>query len=176
MVNPGMSCCACPACLEGDDPLCRAFRVLGRAPSGHVAELGRGAGGEPRPGSLGTMPGDRPPRFPSHPDRLADADQPRADSSRARPCSSGIGGGVAQAAPADHEVARAYTIVTSGSPQKLEAARALGADAVLDHAREDVVAEVKRLTEGRGADVVVDSVGSRPGPTPSARSGGAGAW
>jgi NADPH:quinone reductase-like Zn-dependent oxidoreductase len=50
-------------------------------------------------------------------------------------------------------------IVTSGSDAKLSAARRLGADAAVNHASEDVVAETRRLTDGRGADVVVDSVG-----------------
>jgi NADPH:quinone reductase-like Zn-dependent oxidoreductase len=71
----------------------------------------------------------------------------------------GIGGGVAIAAL---QVARhfgARTIVTSGSDAKLEAARALGADAAVNHATGDVVGEVRRMTGGRGADVVVDSVG-----------------
>jgi NADPH:quinone reductase-like Zn-dependent oxidoreductase len=53
----------------------------------------------------------------------------------------------------------AHTIVTSGTGAKLEAARRLGADAALDHSAADVVATVRELTGGRGADVVVDSVG-----------------
>jgi NADPH:quinone reductase-like Zn-dependent oxidoreductase len=71
----------------------------------------------------------------------------------------GIGGGVALAA---FEIARALgarTIVTSSRPEKLERARALGADVVLDHAADDVVAAVREATDGRGADVVVETVG-----------------
>ena len=71
----------------------------------------------------------------------------------------GIGGGVALAA---FELARALgarTIVTSSSAEKLERARALGADVTLDHAEDDVVAEVREATGGRGADVVVETVG-----------------
>jgi NADPH:quinone reductase-like Zn-dependent oxidoreductase len=71
----------------------------------------------------------------------------------------GIGGGVALASL---QVARhlgGRVIVTSGSEAKLEVARRLGAEATVNHAAQDVVAEVRRLTGGRGADVVVDSVG-----------------
>jgi zinc-binding alcohol dehydrogenase/oxidoreductase len=71
----------------------------------------------------------------------------------------GIGGGVALAA---FELARALgarTIVTSSSADKLERARALGADVALDHAADDVVAAVREATGGRGADVVVETVG-----------------
>ena len=71
----------------------------------------------------------------------------------------GIGGGVALAA---FELARALgarTIVTSSSQEKLEKARALGADVAVNHAEGDVVHAVKDATAGRGADVVVETVG-----------------
>jgi NADPH:quinone reductase-like Zn-dependent oxidoreductase len=71
----------------------------------------------------------------------------------------GIGGGVALAA---FELARALgarTIVTSSSAEKLERARALGAEVAVDHAEDDVVAAVREATGGRGADVVVETVG-----------------
>ena len=70
----------------------------------------------------------------------------------------GIGGGVATAA---FELCRAFgvrTIVTSGSPAKLEAAREWGADVVVNHHDDDVVAAVKEAT-GKGVDVVVETVG-----------------
>ena len=71
----------------------------------------------------------------------------------------GIGGGVALAT---FEIARALgarTIVTSSSAEKLENARALGADVVVNHADGDVVQAVKDATDGKGADVVVETVG-----------------
>ena len=70
----------------------------------------------------------------------------------------GIGGGVALAA---FEICRALgarTIVTSSSEEKLERARALGADVAVNHAEGDVVQAVKDAT-GRGVDVVVETVG-----------------
>lgn len=71
----------------------------------------------------------------------------------------GIGGGVALAA---FEICRALgvrTIVTSSSDEKLERASELGADVVVNHASDDVVAAVKEATDGRGADIVVETVG-----------------
>jgi NADPH:quinone reductase-like Zn-dependent oxidoreductase len=71
----------------------------------------------------------------------------------------GIGGGVALAA---FEICRALgarTIVTSSSPKKLERARELGADVAVSHSDDDVVEAVKEATGGRGADVVVETVG-----------------
>jgi zinc-binding alcohol dehydrogenase/oxidoreductase len=71
----------------------------------------------------------------------------------------GIGGGVATAALAIAKVLGARVIVTSSSEEKLVRARELGADETIDHAAEDVRARVKELTDGRGADVVVETVG-----------------
>jgi NADPH:quinone reductase-like Zn-dependent oxidoreductase len=71
----------------------------------------------------------------------------------------GIGGGVALAA---FELARALgarTIVTSSSPDKLRRALELGADVALSHSDDDVVEGVRAATDGRGADVVVETVG-----------------
>lgn len=71
----------------------------------------------------------------------------------------GIGGGVSTAGLAIARAFGAKTIVTSSSDAKLERARELGADAVVNHATGDVKAAVREATGGRGADVVVDSVG-----------------
>ena len=71
----------------------------------------------------------------------------------------GIGGGVSTAGLAIARAFGAKTIVTSSSNAKLERARELGADAVVNHATGDVKAAVREATGGRGADVVVDSVG-----------------
>ena len=70
----------------------------------------------------------------------------------------GIGSGVSTACLAIAKALGAHVIVTSGSKDKLERARELGADAALDHAEDDVPAAVKELTSG-GAHVVVDHVG-----------------
>jgi zinc-binding alcohol dehydrogenase/oxidoreductase len=70
----------------------------------------------------------------------------------------GIGGGVATAALAVAKALGAHAIVTSSSDEKLERARGLGADAVVNHATGDVVAAVKEQTGG-GAHVIVDDVG-----------------
>src|SRR5690606_23453976 len=48
---------------------------------------------------------------------------------------------------------------TVGSDAKAEIARAAGANEVIVYSRQDFQAEVRRLTDGRGADVVYDSVG-----------------
>jgi NADPH:quinone reductase-like Zn-dependent oxidoreductase len=68
--------------------------------------------------------------------------------------SSGVGSAAVQIS----KVFGAEVIATAGT-KKIEKAKALGADHVIDHYRQDVAKEVKNLTKGRGADVVIDHVG-----------------
>jgi NADPH:quinone reductase-like Zn-dependent oxidoreductase len=70
----------------------------------------------------------------------------------------GIGGGVATASLAIAKALGARVIATSSSDAKLERARELGADDVVNHAHGDVAAAVKEAT-GAGVDVVVEHVG-----------------
>jgi NADPH:quinone reductase-like Zn-dependent oxidoreductase len=71
----------------------------------------------------------------------------------------GIGSGVSTASLAIAKALGANVVVTSGSDEKLERARELGADAALNHDTDDVPGTVKELTSG-GAHVVVDHVGA----------------
>jgi len=68
-------------------------------------------------------------------------------------------GGVGSAAIQLGKAAGATVIATAGSDEKTEVCRALGADHVVNYKTGDFVEEVKRITEGRGADVVFDPVG-----------------
>jgi NADPH:quinone reductase-like Zn-dependent oxidoreductase len=71
----------------------------------------------------------------------------------------GIGGGVSTAALTIAKALGARVAVTSSSDAKLERARELGADATVNHATGDVKAAVQEATDGRGIDVVVETVG-----------------
>lgn len=52
----------------------------------------------------------------------------------------------------------ARVVVTAGSADKCKACLQIGADAAINYKEQDFVEEVKRLTEGRGVDVVLDMV------------------
>jgi NADPH2:quinone reductase len=67
---------------------------------------------------------------------------------------SGIGVTAIQLARA----AGAHVIATAGSDDKCAACVALGADHAINYRTSDFVAEVKRLTDGKGANVVLDMV------------------
>lgn len=68
-------------------------------------------------------------------------------------------GGVGSAAIQVAKAAGATVIATAGGLAKLEVCRRLGADSVIDYRAEDFVEAVLSLTDGRGADVIVDPVG-----------------
>ncbi|GAA0981446.1 S-(hydroxymethyl)mycothiol dehydrogenase [Acrocarpospora macrocephala] len=71
----------------------------------------------------------------------------------------GCGGvGVAAVAGAAYAGARRIVAVDVNAA-KLDAARRFGATDVVDASREETVARVRELTDGRGADVVLDAVG-----------------
>jgi len=52
-----------------------------------------------------------------------------------------------------------YVIATESDPVRVEMAKRMGADVVLDPRSTDVTAEIKRLTDGRGADVAIEALG-----------------
>ena len=62
------------------------------------------------------------------------------------------------------QVARALGVrvaVTAGSPDKLEACRALGADILVNYREQDFVDVVRDATLGRGVDVILDNMGAK---------------
>lgn len=159
MLNPGLSCGACEWCREGEQPLCAGFAVLGEHRHGTLAEFVAVPARNVAPVPAGWSWAEAA-AFP-----LSTLTAWRMLVTRAvlRPGETvliwGIGGGVALAALAIAKLAGARVIVTSGSDAKLAEAIKLGADAGINHATQDVPKEVRALTGGRGAEVVVDSVG-----------------
>ena len=159
MVNPTLSCGQCPACREGEESLCATLRVLGEHCSGTAAEY-IVVPAE----NLAPVPSEMPwPQAAAF--SLATLTAWRMLTTRASTRAGetvliwGVGGGVALAALQIARLLGARTIVTSGTDAKLEVARGLGADAVLNYRLADVPAEVRKLTGGKGADIVVDSAG-----------------
>lgn len=54
----------------------------------------------------------------------------------------------------------ARVITTAGSAEKLELCRSLGADVAVNYREQDFVEEVRRATDGCGADVILDNMGA----------------
>lgn len=72
----------------------------------------------------------------------------------------GGSGGVGHLAVQVGRVLGARVLTTAGGPERAERCRALGADVVVDHRAEDFVERVREVTDGRGADVVLDVIGA----------------
>ena len=72
----------------------------------------------------------------------------------------GAGGGVGIAATQLARLRRA-TILGTASASKHDAIRAFGVEHAIDYRRRDVADEVRRITAGRGADVILDPLGGR---------------
>ncbi len=71
----------------------------------------------------------------------------------------GGAGGVGTAAIQLGKVLGAAVIAAAGTAQKLDVCRDQGADHVVNYREEDIVERVRDLTDGRGADVIIDPVG-----------------
>ena len=71
--------------------------------------------------------------------------------------SSGIGTMAIQLAKA----VGAKVAVTAGTREKLERCAALGADILINYREQDFVEEVKKATDGAGADVILDNMGAK---------------
>ncbi len=159
VVNPGFGCGQCEYCRDGETPLCPRYRIFGEHRPGFLAEYA-------------VVPEACVRVRPDHvtPEQAAafslatlTAWRMVVSRARVRPGDQvlvwGIGGGVALAALQICTRIGATVWVTSSSPEKLERARALGADHLLDHARDDVPRAIRAATGKRGVDVVIDSVG-----------------
>ena len=165
MVNPGVACYACDYCDAGEHPLCAGYRLLGEHLPGTLAEYL--VVPEQNVAPIPDPPVPHPPLTwrEAAAFSLVTLTAWRMLTTRAALRASevvliwGIGGGVASAALKIAKLLGAFVIVTSSSEEKLETARALGADVALNHATVDIAKEVRALTAKRGADVVVDDVG-----------------
>lgn len=84
----------------------------------------------------------------------------------------GAGGGVASIATSLAHAAGARVLVTTSTAEKLELAQALGADGGALYTSADWPQRIRGLTDGRGVDLVIDSVGSSIEPALGATAKG----
>ena len=159
LVQPGLNCGRCPRCLEGRDGLCPTYDVLGLMSNGGYAELVAVPAGNlvPIPDHIGFVDAA------AFPLTFLTAWHMRVTLARLREGETVLvlagGSGVGQAAIQIARVHGARVYATS-SPAKAERTKALGAEAVFDHYSGDYSQELKALTSGRGADVVVEHFGA----------------
>jgi NADPH:quinone reductase-like Zn-dependent oxidoreductase len=159
LLSPGLSCRQCEPCLAGRDNQCRRYSVFGYGIDGGNSELL-------------AAPEYSVIQIPDTLSFEAAAAAPLAfltawhmlvTRARLQPgedvlvlaASSGVGSAAIQIA----KMLQCRVISTAGGDANLARARELGADHAIDHYRDDISAEVRKLTGKRGVDVVVEHVG-----------------
>lgn len=159
LLYPGVACGRCEFCLRGDEVLCTRYQILGEQRDGtfaqHIAVPARSL--LPLPDGWSFAEGAA--LGVNH----LTAWRMLVTQAQLRPWETvlifGIGGGVSLAGLQIAKALGARVIVTSRHAGKLERARALGADHVIDASREDIAKAALAATGGRGVDVAFDNVG-----------------
>lgn len=159
LVVPTLSCGACPQCLSGDDNLCRDYDVLGRRRNGGYAELVT----VPAVNCLACPENLSWEEAAAVPLVFLTAWHMLVGRAKLQPGEDvlviGAGSGVGSAAIQIARLVGARVIATTGSPEKFERARALGAHEVVNHSAPDFAKEVRALTGKKGVEVAFEHVG-----------------
>lgn len=160
VINPGLWCGKCEWCLRGEHSECLSYSIVGLGRWGTFAEQV-------------AVPVANLVDAPKHLTRHEAAALPlayltawRMLTTRGRLLAGetllihGIGGGVAIAGLQLGKLMGARVLVTSSKREKLDRAVELGADGCINYAQTpEVGVEVRRMTGGRGVDVVLDTTG-----------------
>jgi NADPH:quinone reductase-like Zn-dependent oxidoreductase len=159
LLSPGLSCRQCEHCLAGNDNYCRRYTIFGLGVDGGNTELLAAPEYSviPIPDDLSFEEAAAAPLV------FLTAWHMLMGRARLQPgedvlvlaASSGVG----QAAVQIAKMFQCRVIATAGGEEKLARAHELGADHVIDHYRQDISAEVKKVTGKRGVDVVIEHVG-----------------
>ena len=159
VVQPGLSCMKCAACLSGHDNLCRWYRILGENAQGGYAEyiVVPEVNIAPYPEGLtwaqaaaSILTNLTAWQMLVHKGQVAPGDTVLVQ---------GAGSGIGVAAIQIAKLHGARVIATAGTDDKVGRALALGADHAINYTTGDFVAECRRLTDKRGVDIVIEHVG-----------------
>lgn len=160
LLCPGISCGRCEACLNGRDSACRSYTLFGVGVDGGYAEyvIAPLANVIRIPGDLSFDEAAAVPLvfLTAWHMLMTRAALKLGEDVLVIGAGSGVGSAAIQVAKLGH----ARVIAVAGTDEKLEKARALGADEVINHRKQSIDEEVKRLTAKRGVDVVVEHVGA----------------
>jgi NADPH:quinone reductase-like Zn-dependent oxidoreductase len=160
IVFPGLSCGHCERCMSGHDNECSSFSILGvmnngvsaeyvKVPAANIFKKPEGLSFEEAAGigiTYTTAWNSLVLRGGIH----------QGDTVLIHAAGSGAGTALIQVA----KLYSATVITTVGDDWKIEKAKALGADHVVNHRKEDFAEAVKRITKGEFADIAVDHVGA----------------
>ncbi len=174
MLQPGVSCGHCAECLAGRDNMCDEYDIIGYRRPGGYAELVAvpAVNVIPKPAPLSWEAAAALPlvTLTAWHMLVARASVQPGENVLIHAAGSGVGSAGIQIA----KIRGARVITTASSDEKLAKARELGADETINYTREDWPKEVRRLTGGRGVDVVFEHTGAAtwPGSILSLKKGG----
>jgi NADPH:quinone reductase-like Zn-dependent oxidoreductase len=160
VLAPGVSCGKCSACIAGLDNRCRQFSNLGYMIDGGCAEFVRcpEVNCLPYPENLSFE------EAASIPLVFQTAWHMLITRAQLQPGEDvlvlGAGSGVGSAAIQIAAMFGARIIATAGNEAKLEKAKQLGAAHLINHKTQKIRDEVRRITNKRGVEVVVEHVGT----------------
>src|ERR1700730_1753508 len=174
MLQPGVSCGHCAECLAGRDNMCDEYDMIGYRRDGGYAELLAvpGVNVIPKPKNLSW------PEAAALPLVTLTAWHMLVSQARVQPGEDVLvhaaGSGVGSLGIQIAKLFGARVIATASSDDKLAKARELGADEIVNYTRDDWPKAVKKLTGGRGVDVVFEHTGEAtwPGSIVSLKKGG----
>jgi len=159
LLQPGISCGQCASCLCGQDSMCPSYTLFGQGVDGGCAEYVK----SPAVNCVSIPEKLSFEEAAAFPLVSLTAWHMLIGRAKLQPAETvlvlGAGSGVGSAAIQIAKAAGARVIATAGSDTKLEKARELGADAVINHTTQKIADEVKRLTNRRGVEVVFEHVG-----------------
>jgi len=160
MLQPGVSCGHCAACLGGQDNACRDYDILGYRRDGGYAQLVAvpAVNVIPKPANL------RWEEAASFPLVTVTAWHMLVTRANIQPGEDVLvhaaGSGVGSIGIQIAKLRGARVIATAGSDEKLAKAKELGADEVVNYSSSEWPKEVKRLTDRKGVDVVFEHTGA----------------
>lgn len=159
LVNPILFCGHCEQCLRGQESLCRQFRILGEHTNGGFAGFVT-----VRASALHRIPDDLSFEVAAAlPVSYQTAWRALIHQAAIRPGEDvlilGASGGTAIAALQVALLAGARVLAVTRGEEAVARVRDLGATFVYDRERVEFAREVRRDTDRRGVDVVVESVG-----------------
>jgi NADPH:quinone reductase-like Zn-dependent oxidoreductase len=174
MLHPGVSCGHCAECLAGRDNFCEEYDIIGSRRDGGYAELVAVPGVNliPKPGNLSWEEAAALPlvTLTAWHMLVTRADLQPGEDILVHAAGSGVGSLAIQIA----KLRGARVIATASTDEKLAKARELGADETINYQQDDWPSQARRLTGGKGVDVVFEHTGAAtwPGSIISLKKGG----
>ncbi len=160
LLAPGVSCRQCEWCVSGQDNQCQKYTLFGSGVAGGNREYMTAPEYTviPIPESLGFEEAAAAPLvfLTAWHMLFGRAALQAGEDVLVIAASSGVGMAAIQLAKLFH----CRVIATAGGEAKMAKAAALGADHVIDHYKQDISDEVKKITGQRGVDVVFEHVGA----------------